>query len=204
MAMITCSECGKEFSDKADKCPSCGNPNPTYVSEDTQPEKQKKKKKKGIGKKILIAVVVVIVLLVAISSLDGGGGSQSISEESKSMSEDDFKSACESIDYSEIFRNSDNYNGTKVKFKGQIQQVVTDKDNYSEYLISVTKDEYGLWSDNIYVYLDRENVSDKFLEDDVVTFYGESNGTYSYKNVMGSKTEVPSVTALYMDLKKSK
>lgn len=26
MAMITCKECGKEFSDKADKCPSCGAP----------------------------------------------------------------------------------------------------------------------------------------------------------------------------------
>lgn len=26
MAMITCKECGKEFSDKADKCPNCGAP----------------------------------------------------------------------------------------------------------------------------------------------------------------------------------
>lgn len=27
MALIKCSECGKEFSDKADKCPNCGCPN---------------------------------------------------------------------------------------------------------------------------------------------------------------------------------
>lgn len=26
MAMITCKECGKEFSDKADKCPNCAAP----------------------------------------------------------------------------------------------------------------------------------------------------------------------------------
>lgn len=26
MALIKCSECGKEVSDKADKCISCGNP----------------------------------------------------------------------------------------------------------------------------------------------------------------------------------
>lgn len=26
MAMITCKECGKEFSDRADKCPNCGAP----------------------------------------------------------------------------------------------------------------------------------------------------------------------------------
>ena len=26
MALINCSECGKEISNKADKCPNCGNP----------------------------------------------------------------------------------------------------------------------------------------------------------------------------------
>ena len=26
MALIKCSECGKEISNKADKCPNCGNP----------------------------------------------------------------------------------------------------------------------------------------------------------------------------------
>ena len=26
MALINCNECGKEISDKADKCPNCGNP----------------------------------------------------------------------------------------------------------------------------------------------------------------------------------
>lgn len=26
MALIKCSECGKEISDKAETCPSCGNP----------------------------------------------------------------------------------------------------------------------------------------------------------------------------------
>lgn len=26
MAMITCPECGKQISDKADKCPNCGYP----------------------------------------------------------------------------------------------------------------------------------------------------------------------------------
>jgi len=26
MALINCNECGKQISDKADKCPNCGNP----------------------------------------------------------------------------------------------------------------------------------------------------------------------------------
>lgn len=27
MALIKCKECGKEFSDRAEACPQCGNPN---------------------------------------------------------------------------------------------------------------------------------------------------------------------------------
>ena len=29
MALITCSECGKEYSENAASCPNCGNPNPS-------------------------------------------------------------------------------------------------------------------------------------------------------------------------------
>ena len=28
MALRTCSDCGKEYSDSAEKCPHCGNPSP--------------------------------------------------------------------------------------------------------------------------------------------------------------------------------
>ena len=39
MALITCTECGKEFSDKAAACPNCGCPT-EYVIQETK-EKQK-------------------------------------------------------------------------------------------------------------------------------------------------------------------
>jgi Ni,Fe-hydrogenase I cytochrome b subunit len=66
MAMITCSECGKEFSDKADKCPSCGNPNPSYVNTNTQPEKQK-----GVfsaGRLALGVISIVLFIFIAFQS----------------------------------------------------------------------------------------------------------------------------------------
>ena len=31
MALIKCSECGKEFSDKASACPNCGSPTSEIV-----------------------------------------------------------------------------------------------------------------------------------------------------------------------------
>ena len=46
MALIKCSECGKEISDKASTCPNCGNPinqaNKILVQMDAAPQKRRK------------------------------------------------------------------------------------------------------------------------------------------------------------------
>jgi uncharacterized membrane protein YvbJ len=47
MALIKCSECGKEISDKASTCPNCGNPikqSQVLVQMDTAPQKRRKYK----------------------------------------------------------------------------------------------------------------------------------------------------------------
>lgn len=155
-------------------------------------------KRKGISYVgfVFNAIWVVILLIFLIGGSDSG-----VSDESKSMSEQDFKNACVTVDYKELFRNSDDYLDKKVKFTGQIQQVVTDSDSTGKYLISVTYSD-GFWDDNIYVVLDRTNTDTKFLEDDVVTFYGEASGTYTYTNAFDVGIEVPQINALYMDIEK--
>lgn len=52
MAMIKCPECGKEVSDKASTCPSCGCP--------------VNGQKKGVDPKIIIAVVAVAIIAVIV------------------------------------------------------------------------------------------------------------------------------------------
>jgi hypothetical protein len=172
--------CQSEIPKKAKVCPNC------------------RKKQGGIMKFVLIAVVVIVIIILFAS----GSGGTNVSDESKGMSESDFKAACTTIDYEELFRNNEQYSGEKVKFTGEIQQVIYDGESYSQYLISVTKDEYDYYSDNVYVVLDRTNAETKFLEDDIVTFYGEANETYSYTSILGETIEVPEVDALYMDLEK--
>lgn len=125
-----------------------------------------------------------------------------ISEESKKMSESEFKADCDNVSYKELFRNIKDYDGKRLHFKGQIKQVVSDGESESEYLISVTKDEYDYWEDNIYVILDRTNFKDKLLEDDIVEFYGECNGSYSYTTILGASEEVPKMSVLYINLTK--
>ena len=131
-----------------------------------------------------------------------GSPSSSISEESKNMTESEYKTSCEEIEYKELFRNIESNKGNMFHVKGQIQQVVSDGEYESKYLISVTKNEYDYWEDNVYVILDRTYFKDKLLEDDIVDFYGECNGSYSYTSVLGESIEVPKISVLYVDLNK--
>ena len=62
-------------------------------------------------------------------------------------------------------------------------------------LISVTKDEFGLWNDHIYVDY-KGHV--KGHEGDIVTFWGKVKGSKSYETQAGGETTVPEVEAKYV------
>ncbi len=65
MALIKCTECGKEISDKATTCPNCGCPITT--AEIKHPASKKKPKKGGCLKTILIYLGILIVISTIIS-----------------------------------------------------------------------------------------------------------------------------------------
>lgn len=61
MALIKCPECGKEISDQADKCPSCGFP---IKAKKKKKEKAQKEKKDTVPKKRIIILASVITFVV--------------------------------------------------------------------------------------------------------------------------------------------
>lgn len=63
MPMINCPECGKQISDKADKCPNCGYP---LNKVQTTPQATEVKTKKKTGLDILIAILLFIIPLAPI------------------------------------------------------------------------------------------------------------------------------------------
>jgi len=71
MALIKCSECGKEISDRATTCPNCGNPliaNPTELNPVTIQQTRKKWK-------VWTAIAVVMLIvgwLMIMNGLAGG------------------------------------------------------------------------------------------------------------------------------------
>ena len=176
----TCKHCKMEVPYGAKVCPHC------------------RKRLKG-GK---LKWFMIILVLLAIFALFGGGDSYELSEDATTMSKKDYKAACETIKYKELARNAKDLVGKKYKFTGEIQQVVYDSEaGESEYMISVTKNEY-FWDDNVYVYFNEGEKDVKFLEEDIVTFYGEVSGEESYTSILGESITIPKVTAVYMDLKK--
>lgn len=175
-----CKYCQTEISKKAKICPNC------------------RKKQSGKLKWIIIIIVIGFLFLMM---LGGDDTSYTLSEDAATMTKEEYLSVCQEVTYDELARTNSQYIGNKVKFTGEIFQVVNSSDTgNSTYLISVTKDEFGLWSDHIYVSFDTSNLESKFLEDDIVVFYGEVSGEYSYESIMGENITVPAVTAVYMDM----
>lgn len=81
MALINCSECGKEISDKATTCPNCGAPtkkDTVYVERPAGQIKPQPKKKSNKG--VIIGIVIAVILLIG---LFGGSEESEQSTESK-------------------------------------------------------------------------------------------------------------------------
>ena len=117
------------------------------------------------------------------------------------ISESDYKASCISVSYKDIARQPGAYEGKDIMFTGEVMQV--QESNYSNkciLLIHVSKNQYGNWDDLVYVTYTLPDGAPRILEDDIVKFYGECEGTYTYETAMGSTNTVPRVSALYIDI----
>ena len=177
-----CKHCQTEIPKKAKVCPQC-------------------RRKQGGKLKWIVSIIVVLFFFFGL--LGNDDSSYTLSEDATTMTKQEYMDACQDVTYEELARRNSNYVGSKVKFTGKVFQVVNSSDTgISTYLISVTEDEYGFWDDNVRVQFDTSKMESKFLEDDIVVFWGEVSGEYSYESVLGAEITVPSVTAVYMEMEK--
>jgi len=119
-----------------------------------------------------------------------------VSEEQSTADEtigrDEYINECETVDYTDIERNPDNYKGTKVKFTGEVVQVAEGWFNSVTIRVDCDGD---IW----YVTYTREEGESRILEGDSITCYGECSGIKSYTNVLGSQVTIPAMEMKYYE-----
>jgi RNA polymerase subunit RPABC4/transcription elongation factor Spt4 len=199
--MTTCKHCGAEIAASAKVCPQCGGKN-----------------KPPIYKRWWFIAIIVLIVLSAIggsSSSSDGSASSSTTKASAStassvasvvpeISEDDYKAECQTVDYKELCRYPEKYEGTKIVVKVKVSQIIDANFSGSEKAWRTYTDNsgYGLYADDEYYMLDkRGGDAVKILEDDIINVYGEFTGLEKITRALTSTTdELPRIEVKYADL----
>lgn len=203
--MKFCQKCGTQHSEEANVCSNCGN---SFVTQ-APTEKPKKKKKKKKGRRILIILLVLVVAFFAIL-MSGGDDSSSLTIDANGdvilngevIAKKDFKKSCSEVKYEDLTRNPDNYKGQNLMFKGEVIQCEQSYGTSYYARVNVTVDEYGFYSDTIYVTFEIPEGEDKILEEDIVKLYGVCQGSETYTSIFGESITIPSLDAAYVELVK--
>lgn len=198
--MITCKHCGAEIAASAKVCPHCGGKN-----------------KPPIYKRWWFIAIVVLIVLSAIGGSSSSSGSSTSGSTSKAsastassvasipeISEEDYKAECQTVDYKELCRYPEKYEGTKVTLKVKVSQIIDANFSGTEKAWRAYTDNsgYGFYADDEYYMLDkRDGDAVKILEDDVITVYGEFTGLEKITRALTSATdELPRIEVKYADL----
>lgn len=201
--MTTCKHCGAEIAASAKVCPQCGGKN-----------------KPPIYKRWWFIAIIVLIVLSAIggssSSSDSTASSSKATSKSSAstassvasvvpeISEDDYKAECQSVDYKELCRYPEKYEGTKIAVKVKVSQIIDANFSGSEKAWRTYTDNsgYGFYADDEYYMLDkRGDDAVKILEDDIINVYGEFTGIEKITRALTSTTdELPCIEVKYADL----
>lgn len=113
-------------------------------------------------------------------------------DESK-ISEDDYKSLCSSLNYEEILRNPDSYDGKYCVVSGTVDQII--EGWFGSFTIFVVDGNGNKWGCT-YSYDDGES---RVLEGDGVTMYGKCLGVSNTKTVLGKQVTLPHIEIEYIN-----
>lgn len=106
-----------------------------------------------------------------------------------------YKNQCQQMAYKVLNKNPDSLAGTKVALKGEIMQI-QESATSTFMLVSVTYQGYDIWSDNVAVFY--PSTIDVY-EDDIINFWGEVKGAFSYESTAGWNITVPAINAKYIE-----
>jgi hypothetical protein len=112
---------------------------------------------------------------------------------------DEYRKYAEPLNYKQLEKNADKYAGKIVKGRGKIYQIDETAEGgmtYNSGGVYVTNKGYGFWDDNVRFGMVGET---DFVSDDIVAFYGEVVGNYSYETQAGWNMTVPMIKVAFME-----
>lgn len=187
--MIFCMYCGFKYSKKLKKCPQCG-----------------KKHAQPFYHKWWFWIIALIMVCNIFSSPNSNESSNTVPEvdneqvEQVVISEEEYKASCNSISYVDIARNPNEYVGQKAVFSGKVIQV-QESGKRVVLRVNVTKGEYGIWDDTVYVdYQRKDDNESRVLEEDIITMYGEIKGIKDYTAIFGNQISIPHLKVEYIEI----
>ncbi len=149
---------------------------------------------------IVGGVIVFIILLVIIggSGLNNNPTQTTSGNNQVSLCSDivSLKNQAITVDFKELDKDPESFNGKIVKFIGQVLQI-QESNGHGIVLLAVTKESYG-WSSADVVYVEYQGHTDA-VEDDVVTIYGQLTGSKTYESQAHFEITVPSMTACVVE-----
>jgi hypothetical protein len=148
----------------------------------------------------IIGGVIVFLILLAIIGSSGSNNSpsQTASNNQPSLCSDitSLKNQATAVNFKELDKDPNSFNGKIAKFTGQILQI-QESNGYGVIRLAVTKESYG-WSSADVVYVEYQGHTDA-VEDDVVTAYGQLTGSKTYESQAHFEITVPSMTACVVE-----
>ena len=165
-------------------------------------------------KKIKIIATISTILILGMTLFVGCNSSDKSTEKSSSsiVSQESLESEkaeyienAKKCNYKDVLRNSEEYRGKAVVFTGKIAQI-SYEDGLAAIHLFVKDEEYGYYNDDMIVaFSDEEKQKDpdavsRFIEDDVITVYGDMGDPSTYIAPAGNERTIPVMVARYIKL----
>lgn len=113
--------------------------------------------------------------------------------DSNEVSEEDYKSLCQKLGYTDILRNPDAYEGKYCVVSGTVDQVIEGwLGSYTIFVMDGNENKWGC----TYSYDDGET---HILEGDSVVAYGKCNGVANTETLLGEQVTLPHISVEYWD-----
>lgn len=135
MALIKCTECGKEVSENAMSCPNCGNPIKQRVLQIKAAESRKSIIKKliwGVGIAIIVFIIYVITVVVPSQQMTPEKAHQLLEETNQAYKEKLKKEEQEAREYIRIIQND---NATLLQKREAYNELIKHYESFSKFTI---------------------------------------------------------------------